>query len=1528
VRAAAFFAGGVVFAAAAVVAVLLFSRTRSMILSKAVARADASLPGDLSIGKASWPSIGSLDFSDVSWTDGTDSLVVADRIFVSVDLMSLFEKDIRVEDAVLDGVTADIPAIRARFAKPDTARKEEKKNGRGFPRGGSFPGIPSLCAERLRVGAAKIRLSGTSEIRRVAAALGFDATSGASPWVRVDTLTVAGPPGSWRVDRLSMYVAPDRGVIRGNGAGAFSPDWPLRFSVTPLGKDRFTLAVATGGADSALSAPIAGGDTLATAAAPADSALGAVGAWFDVTLARDGLRVRSVAVVGRLRTPGTAELAKTRLFGPRVEGFPDLDGLGIAVRATAALGDERSFEAECSLEKNNWIDGGEIAASYGDDGLFLRNVSLGFPDLSIVGRGAMDADSLRASADIHVTGARWIETLFPGTGHPDPLSAALRVNAARERGRGVVRAHVAAKGTVGTFTVDALDIGADLSLDGAEESRVVLAAEAGGYSIGVGADIVREPDVLVRLLPVILQTTPVDPSRIVFSEGAKGEIRYSQKAGSAIAKGVRITGDAGDLAIDAELDSARRGPFSIEYRASAPPPVLVKALGLTEEKARRLRSDWAADAPFSLEIGGELISAKGPRIAASGVFVLPGPRNLAALLPDSARVADLSPFRGELAFSTGSGPAGMSFEARVDFDSTEWIRSSLVRAHGGSGEVVIDTLGIAVEGMSAGGSGKIDRGVYDVTAHLSIQNTEFVRRFVRGVPDAVLHGAAEFKGTPEKPALRAKADGSLKGSGFVVPMLAVEVDLDTTGGRAAIRMPNGIVTPQLRMKRALVTAASTGASGGFFPIRVSLDAAGEKLSVRQSLRADTTGGVTIDVDTLVVVFGEQDLRARKSLRVRPLAGGGLAVENVDLSGSLGKIQIEGVVAPDSSNITGTISILLPETPPPAIKRPHLWPEEIALGFRASGAHDAAAKLRVTGFELVDNRRPDLELEVKTGEKGIETEIAVADSAGDVVRCRGTVPAEVRVYPPSAALRDGPVSFGAVMARVPVAARWVAPESEIQQDKIFYLNGRVEAGGTAASPVGAAKFTIDFAGWPKLSEYSVALDAVMGSRAGVDSALAADRLGVSADLAKKMPERFRSGLAAVLRLERAGRTVLSARAASPLEASLHPPRMHVVEDGIVEVQVESEEIQLGDFDPLLPMDIGLGGTVKIALAADGPVRDFSLDGRVVTRDFNVAAAGKAEVVAVSELRLSGSSARPVIKGDIKITGGLIRVPDMPKNLHAREGKAYLWRDSLAAAVLDTVPAPAAASVETKQDGKGRFAGEFDVSIRIPSAFWIRGKGLDIELGGDLNVREKNGRPFITGELRALRGDLIVLGRTLDLERGTVTFYGGDETNPSLDISLTTNVEGTKIEILLSGTAQKPRIDMRSEPDLSQTDIMSVLLFGQSSGDLDDEQTDLVKSRSTEMLASLGAAKVQEEIGGELGVDVVTVKSAGANNEGSAVSLGKYLNPRTLLSYAYPLDTQSQPSVSLEYFLKGRFVVRSTYDIHDGLGSLGVGWSKDY
>jgi translocation and assembly module TamB len=369
------------------------------------------------------------------------------------------------------------------------------------------------------------------------------------------------------------------------------------------------------------------------------------------------------------------------------------------------------------------------------------------------------------------------------------------------------------------------------------------------------------------------------------------------------------------------------------------------------------------------------------------------------------------------------------------------------------------------------------------------------------------------------------------------------------------------------------------------------------------------------------------------------------------------------------------------------------------------------------------------------------------------------------------------------------------------------------------------------------------------------------------------------------------------------------------------------VPLGDFDPLLPIDVGLGGALSISLAGSGPPSNIELNGRVEGKGLEISVADQARMIGEADIRVSGTKNKPVINGNIEIKQAFIRVPDKGNNLHPIEGDAILLvRDSVEA-LIDTIRVSAADTINLSQAGDDQPSIDLDIKIKIPSGFWIRGKGLDLELSGDLLVKQKEGEPSVSGELRVIRGTLVVLGRTLELERGIVTFYGGDEIDPSLDVVLSAEIEGTKIRIFFEGTAQKPELRFASEPEMPEADIVSVLLFGRPYANLDDGQANLVKDRTTDMLVSVGAARLQKELGGQLGIDVVTVKSTGTDNTGKALSVGKYLKPQVLLSYAYALDKDSDSFVSLEYFLKGRFKIETVYG-NQGQTSIGIGWSKDY
>ena len=89
-------AAGVLVLALVVVAVALLPPIRVRILTAALDRAEAALPGDVRVEKVAWPSLGSIDVSGLAWTDAADTLLAVDHAGVSVSIFSLLKKDVRV----------------------------------------------------------------------------------------------------------------------------------------------------------------------------------------------------------------------------------------------------------------------------------------------------------------------------------------------------------------------------------------------------------------------------------------------------------------------------------------------------------------------------------------------------------------------------------------------------------------------------------------------------------------------------------------------------------------------------------------------------------------------------------------------------------------------------------------------------------------------------------------------------------------------------------------------------------------------------------------------------------------------------------------------------------------------------------------------------------------------------------------------------------------------------------------------------------------------------------------------------------------------------------------------------------------------------------------------------------------------------------------------------------------------------------------------------------------------------------------
>ena len=165
-------------------------------------------------------------------------------------------------------------------------------------------------------------------------------------------------------------------------------------------------------------------------------------------------------------------------------------------------------------------------------------------------------------------------------------------------------------------------------------------------------------------------------------------------------------------------------------------------------------------------------------------------------------------------------------------------------------------------------------------------------------------------------------------------------------------------------------------------------------------------------------------------------------------------------------------------------------------------------------------------------------------------------------------------------------------------------------------------------------------------------------------------------------------------------------------------------------------------------------------------------------------------------------------------------------------------------------------KFDMGPR----FYITGMGLDAGLLGSIQILLSDGRLTGVGALRTRGGGIEAYGQKLRLRRGTLTFQGRLD-NPVLDIEALRTGEQVEAGVKVAGTAQRPRIDLVSYPDVSDVEKLSWLLLGRgpdgSGGD-----AALLLSVGTALLGGGGPPFYKQ-----FGLDDVSIRSGNIGSSGS-------------------------------------------------------------
>lgn len=360
----------------------------------------------------------------------------------------------------------------------------------------------------------------------------------------------------------------------------------------------------------------------------------------------------------------------------------------------------------------------------------------------------------------------------------------------------------------------------------------------------------------------------------------------------------------------------------------------------------------------------------------------------------------------------------------------------------------------------------------------------------------------------------------------------------------------------------------------------------------------------------------------------------------------------------------------------------------------------------------------------------------------------------------------------------------------------------------------------------------------------------------------------------------------------------------------ELRGSGERIDLVSLSARTPGGGQLAGSGSLGLQGDMPVQVMvSLDqAQVINTD-------TAFAIADARLDLVGNLAESLaLTGNVTVRKAELRIPDnLPPSVQE------------IAFVEINMPPERARQVEAEAKGPPKtLAIALDLRIDIPQQMFVRGRGLDAELGGAMTVTGSADQPIVLGDIAMRRGTFDLVGRRLEFSRGQVAFDGGEKIDPLLDFVASTKAENYDVAVNVGGRASLPKITLSSTPPLPEDEVLSRLLFGKASGSLTALEALQLAQAAAELAGINTGVGMLDAIRGKAGLDRLNVDT-GDGTTGPSLSAGRYVGDGVYVGVKQGAGARSSAAtVEIE--------VTPNVKVETELGAdsskAGVNWEWDY
>lgn len=242
------------------------------------------------------------------------------------------------------------------------------------------------------------------------------------------------------------------------------------------------------------------------------------------------------------------------------------------------------------------------------------------------------------------------------------------------------------------------------------------------------------------------------------------------------------------------------------------------------------------------------------------------------------------------------------------------------------------------------------------------------------------------------------------------------------------------------------------------------------------------------------------------------------------------------------------------------------------------------------------------------------------------------------------------------------------------------------------------------------------------------------------------------------------------------------------------------------------------------------------------------------------------------------------------------------------------------IQTEKSGGGGPVIALDIALNADNHVFVRGRGLQAELGGSIHIRGTTANVEPTGQIALVRGNLDIFGRRLNLTKGLVTLQG--QLEPFIEFGATTTTSDGSATLEIIGPLSSPEINVTSDPDRPPEEALAMLIFGNQFSNLSPLKIAQLAT-SLAQLRGGGGGKTKGKIRDSLGVDTIDLTQ---DEDGNAqVGAGTYVSDNIYTDIS--VNTKGETELNINLDVSDNLTIKGTVD-STGSSGLGLFFERDY